>query len=1001
MASPNPPPEDLSALADDWGPPPPVHSGELRLLAHHLRQDLESLVLELEEGPFNTLAFESKSFLGEIRREFLRHHRRLVVSTRSEHLDAEALWAEVGELAAHLRAVMLSRASRLVHERWSPKELLNGLNTVIGRVPLLVDVPYEQESFEPHPGDSLARALKRRMLRFEHERSKKEGQSRLERSIHTQQLARQLVLGETVAGLEGLAVLMVLADGEMLAMARNLMDSVVQAYRVLIKRSEHADYPALVQRLRESVEDELAVIEASIDRFQADMCLRAERLVKSGFRAFKAELPVAGTMDAMLIRDPETLRSRERQIAEDLIERFEAVEKAVAGDYVRLGMMLEYQSFTSRVRVNTQDALQELTRQIRGRTYTQVRRILTVLDELLAKLSDEQAGEDAIDEQGLKARLQPLDQVLSEARRSLDQLEVQLTGEHAVAPLLEELRRATDLLTQHYQIPTHRVARAEWRLPPAPPEVEVELSRWVLAFLDSDVAPELLALTTETASELSAVEAVFADLERVLLFDPSHDAQLELLAPTMSSDLGEVMVGALLRSRGQLEELSEATEHLGDTLALRMDRVVRGKLTELGERLEGVKLSRVSGRPAIRVSLRERIRNQRIQLWSRATQKARQLRQKLLNRIGERRLGKLWRVLGLVPAKAPTWEPADVDLPKVCDALPVVYGRLFESQAPWAEELVQANTGLVGEAEQRLKRGAPGQLRVVGVVGVDGSGRVSLVTAIVRQERSRRVLRVAFSQPVTEAEVEAALADLTEEQLVVISGLSWTYAAKPGGFKPLEALLRIMLRDDGRNAWLFDMDEIAYRYIASRTVLGELVTLLLRIGPLSKEELARAVLGRHQLSGLRLCFEDGGQQESCDPTLSRQRGPLERRYFQQLHVASGGLLRAALGMWVASIERVDLEAGSVVVGLVPPAPTAALRTLSEADLLLLFQVARQGWMQSEDLAHLYRLDPISAQSALSRLVSMGLLKRRGRRIVETRRHLRGELAHIFSERGWL
>ena len=110
-------------------------------------------------------------------------------------------------------------------------------------------------------------------------------------------------------------------------------------------------------------------------------------------------------------------------------------------------------------------------------------------------------------------------------------------------------------------------------------------------------------------------------------------------------------------------------------------------------------------------------------------------------------------------------------------------------------------------------------------------------------------------------------------------------------------------------------------------------------------------------------------------------------------------MRDALRLWLASIR--GIEGGDVVrVGHVPSSGYAALSRLPAETLLHLFQVARQGWMDADTLASLFRVAPAEARARLARLRHLGLLEEKDG-VYRVALHLRGAVVRVVRDRGWL
>jgi hypothetical protein len=176
---------------------------------------------------------------------------------------------------------------------------------------------------------------------------------------------------------------------------------------------------------------------------------------------------------------------------------------------------------------------------------------------------------------------------------------------------------------------------------------------------------------------------------------------------------------------------------------------------------------------------------------------------------------------------------------------------------------------------------------------------------------------------------------------------------------------------------------------------------VIRLEPLNAEALQAAVIARHRLSGYEHSF-DRGDGSAIEGMFARGASRIRRpydQYFEELHQATGGLVRDALRLWLASIK--DVQAGEIVrVGRVPASSYSRLARLPDDVLVNLYQVARQGWIDAVGQARLFRLDTNTAQAQLSRLAHLGLLQENGGAF-ELSLHLRGALGRIFDERGWV
>jgi hypothetical protein len=306
----------------------------------------------------------------------------------------------------------------------------------------------------------------------------------------------------------------------------------------------------------------------------------------------------------------------------------------------------------------------------------------------------------------------------------------------------------------------------------------------------------------------------------------------------------------------------------------------------------------------------------------------------------------------------------------------------------------------IRRAEAVLSSAIKGRLRSVALVGVDGVGKAAVSSAIVRSRRWKNVKRVVFTAPVSVEDVDAIFQDKPEGQLVVVDGLHWMLSMAPGGFDPLRHFVSGIIEEGGRRRWLAHAAVLFWNFASTVAPLRDAFPEVIELDPLNEHELQAAVMARHRLSGYEHSFDrsDGSPIEGMFARgASRIRRPYDQ-YFHELHEATGGLVRDALRLWLASIRGIEDEV--VHVGPIPASPYARVKRLSDDIMVNLYQIVREGWMDAAGQARLFRLDRNTAQAQLSRLAHLGLLEERdGSFVIAV--HLRGALGRVFAERGWV
>jgi hypothetical protein len=378
-----------------------------------------------------------------------------------------------------------------------------------------------------------------------------------------------------------------------------------------------------------------------------------------------------------------------------------------------------------------------------------------------------------------------------------------------------------------------------------------------------------------------------------------------------------------------------------------------------------------------------------------------QARNALRALFGEERLEQWSERLGLTgPLPTDELTAGSFAAPEVATDLPLVYRRLFAADTMEAGDVLTGREEEIRRAEAVLSSEQRGRLRSVALVGVDGVGKAAVSSAIVRSRRWKNVKRVVFAGPVTVDDVDAIFQDAPEGQLVVVDGLHWMLSMAPGGFEPLRRFVKGIIEEGGRRRWLAHGAVLFWNFASTVAPLRDAFPEVIRLEPLSEPELQAAVIARHRLSGFEHSFDrgDGSPIEGLFARgASRIRRPYDQ-YFHELHEATGGLVRDALRLWLASIR--EIQDDIVHVGPIPASPYTRIRRLPDDILVNLYQIAREGWMDPAGQARLFRLDVNTAQAQLSRLAHLGLLEEReGSFVIAV--HLRGALGRVFAERAWV
>ncbi len=948
--------------------------------------DLSALVGDFARGPLEDRREQSHDFLSGLRRAFMRHYRRIQVRLRSQGLEGlnSFVRSEASELAGRFRDEALARSSRLQHATSPIQPLVDAVDRAVSQLPEQITAPYEPGSFVGQKGDGIGGGLARLVLRIRRQVS----QSRLTRVVQLRSLATfHVAVG--FRDLEGVVSLLAQADLQLDTRTRNLFAGIMDAFEQLVKESSDVEEALrLLGELKDEVEEELQLVERDQHRHFVDAALRLEALLGGAIAGLKRDLEVAGTFELSMRERPWSteLTARNKSVA-NLIERAARARDTLAAGFSLTGMQFEYRAFVNSVEEAIAEPISGLEADVRGRSRTQAERVAQALEPLRSFLEPDgsDTGDLEVFEASLREVLAPLERTVQEALRAARQLREQLESEQATTPILDAIFRTTIGLTGRYRVPIAPLRRSEWTIASSPGTIEVPFAEVVTAFVQSDIASRLQSRAATASEDLTPVFAALEDVERLAEYNPE--------VPGVGGDENQA-------SEGVRQALLTAVETHQQTVAGLLDKeaagakllandlraVVLGQLEELSSSFHDDEVSRLRKPRSPRrlrapKGLRERVERVReaITFWVR----------RLWNRFAPTPIRKRGRALPLALS--------------VTEDIPAYYRRLFSPQAHWAGSALVFDEDAMDRAVAAL-RASPPALRSVAVMGPDSSARGAAVAALTRRAEMSSIRRLHLHRPVDAEAVESLMHDLGRQEIVLVSGLGYGVSAKPGGEAGLERLMRAVLADHGRNAWIFDVDQVIWQHLSRRTRVEGVVMQMLYAPSLDVPTLERAIYARHHLSGLAIRFREGNRTEDVGPegeSTSRRSGSIRERYFQELHRQSDGLLQVALQYWLASIQEVQTSSERVLIESPAWKPRESLETFDAGDLRIAYAALRQGWLDPETLESATGLPALEGEARLAHMAFAGLLERVGPKIYQVRRELRGAVQSVLRNRGYL
>ncbi len=1021
---------------DIWGAATRTTTPRINACLRELEGDLKAIVRDVSAGPLATFEEQTQDYFRDLRREFLRHHRRLTVDARAGKPRDElatSLRTEQAGLAERWRGIVLGRAARLTQNGWSPDKIVHWLDEVAEALPESIDASYEPESFVIKTNDSAWKQLARTWLRLRRALQTTFSRTPLTRRVPLRTLGRFHLSGVAPAKLEALAALLVQADRHVTARTRGILDDLVRAYDVLAAdlsqrepddaREDYdeadatVDVSARLREIRKQFETELNLGLAEIDRIAQDGSLRVARVLAEALGELSQDTRIAGTVDlrASSRRGSRIFKRRVRAI-HTLTERLDTLRKSSAAGYSMLAMELELVGLEARIKDALEEHVSRFESEVDRRGRIQAIRTIDAIRESMVHVEtaignseeDESRTGEALG-RSLREITDSTERTIGEAARVARGLRDELSSEEKLAPLLQALSRSAGSLTTRYEVVAGRVPRGEYRLPESVGTVEVNFREWVSTYAETDIAPKLFSATRTMATKLGPFVGALQELERLVAFNVElATAELEAVhdegvPEATTALLREMILGQLERSGSMVEGYVERAAAWPREIGKDLRDAVLGALDTLrGQLVDGqIDLARLDSIRRKRVGQKLIQRAEKLPgIFDQAGLHGRRALETLA---GEARIERWRRALGIPLPAREALAPELFAPPEPASDIPLVYRRLFAADTIEAGDVLTGRESSIERARRALSVNASGGcLRAVALIGIDGVGKAAVSSAVVRSAGFRNVRRIHLRKPLSLDEVRVMFTDTQPGQLIVFEGIHWLLSARPRGFDPLREFVDRVIQDQGRTRWLIHADLLFWRYASTIAPLEDAFPEQVHLRPLSVDELQAAVMARHRLSGYSHTFTRAHGPSRIEGIATRSaarfRQPYDQ-YFRDLHVATGGLVRDALRLWLASI--LDIEGEDLVhVGTVPASGYAAVSRLPEHVLLCLHQIARQGWMNADVHGRLFRIDEASAAAQLSRFQHMGLLTERQGHF-RIARHLRGSVGRVIQERGWL
>jgi hypothetical protein len=279
------------------------------------------------------------------------------------------------------------------------------------------------------------------------------------------------------------------------------------------------------------------------------------------------------------------------------------------------------------------------------------------------------------------------------------------------------------------------------------------------------------------------------------------------------------------------------------------------------------------------------------------------------------------------------------------------------------------------------------------LVGARGSGKSSLLSCSIPQivgeaplalcemnerlttsQDLERSLRLLLDVP-----PQVGLADgirRAERQVIILERVERAFLRTIGGFEAMRALIELIHQTASSVFWIIVLNEPSFQLLDAALHAGDFFSHRVNAVGVRTEILERVILQRHYLSGLKLSFPEL-RRRTPQAALGWRDDP-QKAFFGALHRESGGNFRAALELWLASIE----SAGDGVIQLKEPAAPdyrAFRQELGQADHFALLALEQHGSLALSELAAVLCEPEHMLRTRADRLISMGILEQDSQR----------------------
>jgi len=1011
-------PEPRPGMKDPFVNKPPFKDRELLIISRSVKTELSNIVRDLRAGVISNNRDRSRLFIGQLRREFLRTHRRCSVSANNPDCKAADFKFE---LEQHQSDLSLRWQDLILDKTASAnfKEVREGFETTLSRIDELVSslpdsviVPMEAALWTPLEEDTFATSTRKKLVR-----TQRAFGADLNRTVEVSKVGRYIFDKAIGEHLEQFIGLMALVDRHAVDQAQCLFEVYRQSIDRHLPKAEISceERGDRLQKIREEMEEEFESALEEADRLSDETVRVTNNALGRPYNEILRALNIAGSPTApnRHYRASKVYDGRVRCVGriDNGLRHALAITRSTGS---ALAMELELSRLTIRVNEALSRRASEFARDINGRMARQGERVEEGLETMLVTIKEslDKPGDNPKEEliASIRELSNNLSKTVTETQGISESFLNALKTETAFDPLRTELTSCIDLSKDYFTVAEGGTDRTGRALPQKHTTRDLPFRKLVSEYVETELRRDLSGLLAEVLKEVKELYNSVEELERGLAYNTEVtmselEAQEGLSWEEIKKTVEELLISTLERHSKKLKAEQQVTAQLASSIEERLVGTVISHLHELrGLLIEG-RYQEMMERLA-----KARAHERRVKMTGKALG-ALHLRahaSTALHRLlGTRGTAGLKRILGLRDTdQLVSLKPATFKMPSLSFEFPVVYFRLFSDSNLEARDLLVGREDEVEKLKRTLLGDGEGFSRAIAVLGEGANGYGAAVSGVIRGlSRQLTIRRHKLQAPASVQDVEEILAVTNKRSLTIVENMHWLYTLEPEGFEPLRVFLDGVLEDRSQNAWILAGETSAWEYASHHMPLKDVFPHQLDVHKLTVSELRQALMNRHSMSGYGLRFADADTSTLWKLKRHIYKGlqdvePNEAKFFEAIHREAGGVLRDAQSLWLASASVLDEEREELIMGGAVSTPLSACRKLPEEMLLTLRQVARQGRLTAQEHSMVFQYSETSSEALLNRLTHLGFLKRHSSGWYRFTKNRAGLIYRTLRDRGY-